>query len=67
MSSGPATTTAANTLLVGAGTTTGGFAGAGSGYTLRVITQPDLDILEDRIAYGRRLLRRRPRAATARG
>ena len=49
MSSGPATTTAANVLLVGAGTTTGGFSGAGSGFTLRAITQPNLDILEDRI------------------
>jgi glucose/arabinose dehydrogenase/chitodextrinase len=47
-SSGNLTTTKAVSLLLGAGTTTGGFSGAGSGYTLRVITQPDIDILEDR-------------------
>jgi glucose/arabinose dehydrogenase len=48
-SSGTATTTAASALLVGAGTTIGGFSGPGSGYSLRIITQPDLDILEDRV------------------
>jgi hypothetical protein len=48
-SSGNATTTKPATLLLGAGTTTGGFNGAGTGYTTRVITQPDADILEDRI------------------
>ena len=36
-------------LIVGAGTTTGGFTGAGSGYTSRIITTPDADILEDRV------------------
>jgi PKD repeat protein len=46
--SGNATTTAARTLLLGAGTTTGAFGSAGSGYTTRIITQPDLDILADR-------------------
>ena len=46
--SGNATTTAARTLLLGAGTTTGAFGAAGSGYTTRIITQPDLDILADR-------------------
>ncbi len=48
-SSGTATTTTATELLVGAGTTTGGFTGAGSGYTTRIITSPDSDILEDRV------------------
>jgi hypothetical protein len=46
----PAVTTAsASEILVGAGITTGGFGEAGSGYTTRVITQPDEDIVEDRI------------------
>lgn len=48
LSSGNATTTKPVELLVGAGTTTTSVTGAGSGWTLRVITQPDLDILEDR-------------------
>ena len=48
-SSGTAATTAASELLVGGGTTTGGFSAAGSNFTNRVITIPDLDILEDRI------------------
>jgi PKD repeat protein len=48
-SSGTATTTKATELLVGAGTTTGAFTGAGSGYTTRIITEPDHDILEDRV------------------
>jgi len=47
--SGNVTTTAANELVFGAGTTTGGFSGAGSGFTTRVITNPDADIAEDRI------------------
>jgi hypothetical protein len=47
--SGSVTTTSASELLLGAGTTTGAFTSAGSGYTLRVITQPDADICEDRI------------------
>ena len=46
--SGNATTTAARTLLLGAGTTTGGFGAAGTGYTTRIITVPDQDILADR-------------------
>jgi hypothetical protein len=46
--SGSATTTSAKELLVGGGTTTGSFRSAGSGYTSRVITSPDGDILEDR-------------------
>jgi glucose/arabinose dehydrogenase/chitodextrinase len=48
-SSGNVTTTKPRALLLGAGTTTGAFGGAGSGYTVRVVTQPDIDILEDRI------------------
>jgi hypothetical protein len=48
-SSGSASTTAANELLVGAGTTSAAFTGAGTGYTVRIITQPDMDILEDRV------------------
>ncbi len=47
--SGSATTTAASELLVGAGMTAGAFSGAGSGYTNRMITNPDADILEDRV------------------
>ena len=39
--SGAATTGSARELLVGAGTTTGQFTGAGSGYTPRIITSPD--------------------------
>jgi hypothetical protein len=46
--SGGVTTGAARALIVGAGTTTGQFTGAGSGYTSRIITVPDSDILEDR-------------------
>jgi hypothetical protein len=36
--------------VVGAATVTGGISGAGSGFTARVITQPDADILQDRVA-----------------
>jgi glucose/arabinose dehydrogenase len=50
--SGVATTTAPTDLIVGAGTTTGSFTGAGSGYTTRIITTPDADILEDRLVAG---------------
>ncbi|QEL25118.1 PKD domain-containing protein [Bosea sp. F3-2] len=46
--SGAVSTTAARELIVGAGTTTGGFSAAGSGFTTRIITSPDLDIAEDR-------------------
>jgi glucose/arabinose dehydrogenase/chitodextrinase len=46
--SGAVTTTAAHELIIGAGTTTGGFSAAGSGFTTRVITSPDGDIAEDR-------------------
>ena len=47
--SGPATTTNANDLLFGANITAGGTDGPGSGWTSRIITQPDSDIAEDRI------------------
>jgi len=47
--SGAATTTASRTLIFGAGTTTGAFTAAGSGFTSRIITQPDLDIAEDKL------------------
>ncbi len=48
--SGSATTTAAPDLLVGAGMTSGTFSAAGSGYTKRMITAPDGDIVEDQVA-----------------
>jgi hypothetical protein len=47
--SGAATTNFARELIVGAGTTSGIFTGAGSGFTARIITNPDKDIAEDRI------------------
>jgi hypothetical protein len=47
-SSGAATTTSANELIFGAGTTTGGFSGAGTGFTARIITS-DKDIAEDMV------------------
>ncbi len=47
-SSGAVTTTAATELIVGGGITTGGFKGAGTSFTSRVITPQDGDILEDR-------------------
>ncbi len=47
--SGNVTTTAAKALIFGAGVTTGGFNGAGTSFTSRIITTPDLDIAEDRI------------------
>ena len=46
--SGSVTTSANSELLIGAGMTIGGFSGAGTNFTLRVITNPDSDILEDR-------------------
>ena len=33
----------------GAGTTSGAFTGGGTGFTTRIITSPDVDIVEDRI------------------
>jgi hypothetical protein len=49
-SSGPLTISATNELLFAAGMTAGTFTGAGSGFTSRVITTPDSDIVEDQIA-----------------
>ena len=48
--SGPLTVNATNELLFGAGMTAGTFSGPGNGFTLRVITVPDSDIVEDQIA-----------------
>jgi glucose/arabinose dehydrogenase/PKD repeat protein len=48
-SSGAATTTTGTELVLGAGTITGGFTNAGSGFTTRIITTPDGDIAEDRV------------------
>ena len=47
--SGSATTTSRVELLVGGGTTMGSFISPGSGFTSRIITSPDADILEDRV------------------
>jgi IPT/TIG domain/FG-GAP-like repeat len=47
--SGSLTTTSASGLLVGANTVTAHVTAPGSGYTSRVITSPDGDILEDRV------------------
>jgi IPT/TIG domain-containing protein/VCBS repeat protein len=47
--SGALTTTTANDLLVGANTVTAHTTAAGTGYTPRVITSPNGDILEDRV------------------
>jgi hypothetical protein len=46
-SSGSATTTAANELIFGAGMTLGRFTGAGTGFSSRIITNPDADLAED--------------------
>src|SRR5262249_5732824 len=46
--SGAATTNVARELIVGGGTTSGCFDGAGSGFTARILTSPDCDIAEDR-------------------
>ena len=47
--SGSVTTTAANRLLFGAGMTWGYYGNATNGFTTRVITQPNYDIVADRI------------------
>jgi len=47
--SGSVTTVNANDLLVGANTVQGGTTGPGPGYTSRVITTPNGDILEDQV------------------
>jgi hypothetical protein len=49
-SSGPATTTVAGDLIVGADDTWTTTTGSGSGFVTRVITNPDGDIAEDEIA-----------------
>ncbi len=49
-SSGPATTTAAGDLLVGSDYLESTTDGAGPGFTSRIITSPDSDILEDEVA-----------------
>jgi len=46
--SGAATTTVANELIFGAGTTGGGFTAAGTGFTSRIITSPNADVAEDK-------------------
>ncbi|MBV8783143.1 MAG: hypothetical protein JOZ67_03040, partial [Gammaproteobacteria bacterium] len=48
-SSGSVTTTYANDLLVGGNVVVTTTTGAGAGYTKRVITNPDSDIVEDRV------------------
>jgi len=48
--SGPLTVTNVSDLLFGAGMTADTFTAAGGGFTLRVITSPDSDIVEDRLA-----------------
>src|SRR5712664_3117740 len=48
--SGPLTTTGANELLFAANLTTGWTNTPGTGFTSRVITSPDSDIAEDRVA-----------------
>jgi hypothetical protein len=48
--SGPITTSATNQLLFGAGITATTFSAAGSGFTQRVITVPDADLIEDKVS-----------------
>ena len=48
-SSGAVTTTTANELLFAANTVTTGNTAAGTGFTTRIITTPDLDIAEDQV------------------
>jgi chitodextrinase len=48
-SSGPIATSFAATVILGAGVTSNRFSAAGSGFTSRVITSPDGDIVEDQI------------------
>jgi hypothetical protein len=47
--SGSIMTTNANDLLVGGNFIGSGFAGTGSGYTQRLVTSPDSDLVEDRV------------------
>ena len=46
--SGSATTSTANDMIFGAGTTSGHFNAAGTGFTSRIITSPNGDIAEDK-------------------
>lgn len=46
--SGTATTSFPRELLLGGGTTSGGFSGPGTGFSSRIITTPDAGIAEDR-------------------
>jgi hypothetical protein len=46
-SAGPVSTTAGGQLVFGAGMTLGGFSSATGGFTTRIITTPDGDIVED--------------------
>ena len=48
-SSGAVATSNASDLLVGANYIGGGFAAVGSGYTKRLVTSPDSDLVEDRV------------------
>jgi hypothetical protein len=48
-SSGAATTTSANELIFGAGTTGSGFSAGGTGFISRIITPQDGDIAEDKV------------------
>jgi hypothetical protein len=48
-SSGAATTTSANELIVGAETTENTTVAAGSGFTARIITSPNSDLVEDKV------------------
>ncbi len=48
-SSGAVTTTSANDLLVGADMILTGYAAAGAGFTARIVTSPNSDLLEDRV------------------
>ena len=61
--SGAVTTTAANELLFAAGTTTGSFSGAGTGFTNRIITSPDADNVEDRLVTAADVTLQRDRIA----
>ncbi len=47
--SGNITTSKPTELLFASGSTSGVFSAAGSGYTLRIITNPDSDIIEDKV------------------
>ena len=47
--SGNVTTTSASELLVGAGMTSGTFTGSSAGFTTRIITPIDADIVNDRL------------------